>query len=64
MDFEGAKMEQFLFGMVCGIVLCFIGFLILARSTRTATVKEEDPADWWKQGCKEEDEEEEEEEFR
>lgn len=56
MDFEENKME-FLAGMVCGGGLVFLGFILLAYSTKS-TVKEDDPADWWKNGRKEEIDEE------
>lgn len=51
-------LAPFLMGMVCGFILCFIGFLLLARSTKPVVEKQEDPADWWKHGRREEDEEE------
>lgn len=48
---------EFLAGMVCGGGLVFLGFILLAYSTKS-TVKEDDPADWWKNGRKEEIDEE------
>ena len=47
---------EFLLGMVVGGGLVFIGFMFIAYSTKSK-VKENDPADWWKNGNEEIDEE-------
>ena len=46
---------EFLLGVVVGGGLVFIGFILISYSAKS-TVKEDDPADWWKNGKEKEKE--------